>query len=43
MNNCLKQLKKKSKNPGRKKREEISKSATRGLSFKNINVKINFD
>ena len=39
MNMCLKQIKKKSKkNPGRKQREEISKSATRGLSFKKINV-----
>ena len=44
MNMCLKQIKKKSKkNPGRKQREEISKSATRGLSFKKINVRINFD
>lgn len=43
MNICLKQIKKKSKSIGRKKREEISKSATRGLSFKNINVKIHFD
>jgi len=44
MNMCLKQIKKKSnKNTGRKQREEISKSATRGLSFKKINVRINFD
>ena len=40
MVNCLKQLKQNLKTQGQK-REEISKSATRGLSYKNINVKIN--
>jgi len=44
MNNCLKEIKKKSKNSlTRKKREELSKSATRGLSYKNIKVELNFD
>lgn len=44
MNNCLKEIKKKSKNSlTRKKREELSKSATRGLSYKNIKIELIFD
>ena len=44
MNNCLKEIKQKSKNSlTRKKREELSKSATRGLSYKNIKIELIFD
>ena len=44
MNSCLKILKKKcKKSNGRKQREELSLSATRGLSKKNIPVQLIFD
>ena len=44
MNSCLKILKKKGKkSSGRKQREELSLSATRGLSKKNIPVQLIFD
>ena len=44
MNTCLKLLKKKGKKSnGRKQREELSLSATRGLSKKNIPVQLIFD
>ena len=43
MNDCLKEIKKKSKGSiSRKQREELSKSATRGLSRNNISVQLTF-
>jgi hypothetical protein len=43
MNTCLKTVKKDKKTSSRKKREELSLSATRGLSKKNIPVQLMFD
>ena len=45
MNKCLKKIKEKSqhKTGARKPREELSLSATRGLSKTNISVEITFD
>ena len=44
MNTCLKLFKKKGKkSSGRKQREELSLSATRGLSKKNVHVQLIFD